>query len=113
MDTQQYENLSIIEQVKIYSQTEPGYIFICSRKNWTNPIFKWKDTYLEIPNKLPELHDLSKYILTDNITQEELNILYKFLTSKNKYGFTEFSVFETCQIAWVGFHPGTDFLKLN
>ena len=109
MDTQQYENLPIIEQVKIYSQTEPGYIFICSRKNWTNPIFKWKDTYLEIPNKLPELHDLSKYILTDNITQEELNILYKFLTSKNKYGFTEFSVFETCQIAWVGFHPGTDF----
>lgn len=109
MDIQQYENLPIIEQVKIYSQTEPGYIFICSRKNWTNPIFKWKDTYLEIPNKLPELHDLSKYILTDNITQEELNILYKFLTSKNKYGFTEFSVFETCQIAWVGFHPGTDF----
>lgn len=109
MDIQQYENLPIIEQVKIYSQTEPGYIFICSRKNWTKPIFKWNNTYVEIPDKLPELQDLSKYVLTNNVTTMELKTLYKFLTSKNKYGFKEFTVFETCQIAWVTFHPGTDF----
>ena len=106
-DKEKYEKADIKEQVKIYSQTEPGYIFVCSRKRFRKPVFKWKEYYFSIVSNLPKnIEDLQKQLLYGNPNTQELEKLLKFLNSKKSGGFNKVETYIGLQLLWEAFHPG-------
>ena len=101
---EKYEKADIKEQVKIYSQTEPGYIFVCSRKRCRKPVFKWKDYYFSIVSNLPKtIEDLQEQLLYGNPNTQELEELLKFINSKSDSDFT-ISSYGLIKIVWNSFH---------
>lgn len=94
MNKQEYENIPIIEKVEIYSQTEEGFIFVCTKKDYNVAMFKWKNYYFNL-FEIKTVEDIQNNILfEDTISKEEAQELLTFLYSMNKYGFTEFTVLE-------------------
>ena len=106
---EQYNKLKVKESVQIFSQTEQGMIEVCSKEDWNLPIFKWENTYFKITKDLPSNKEELKNLIIFGSTDVDFNKLYLFLTSKNRYGFTNFTVFHVCKIAWIGFYPGYQF----
>ena len=103
-DKEKYEKADIKEQVKIYSQTEPGYIFVCSRKRYRKPVFKWKDCYFELSKNPPKnILELKNKIVCGDPTKDELQTLLKFLNSKSDSDFT-ISSYGLIKIVWNSFH---------
>lgn len=96
MNKSEYENLKTYEQLEAYSQIMEGCVYLLS-KSFEFDLFCWNDVYYKLTNKCPKtIQDLNDIVMfkDDVINGGEL---IQFLSSPNKYGFTELTVFETLQ----------------
>ena len=87
----EYEKLPIIEKAETYSQTEDGSIFICSRKGFNEPIYKWKDVYLKFTKNAPETTQELQNTLAVVIKKHRKTTLEKrriAMSSHTHYGIT-------------------------
>ena len=104
----EYEKLPIIEDVKIYSQTEDGYIYVCSKKDFDIPIYKWKNIYLKFTVPMPKtVTDLKNSVYYGVLEDFEAETLLKFLHSYDKVATpnTEsFVIYEIAMELWKSFH---------
>lgn len=104
----EYEKLPIIEDVKIYSQTEDGFIYVCSKKDFDVPIYKWKDVYLKFTDSIPKnISELKNSVYYGELNDFDAEILFKFLHSYDKVSTpnTEsFVVYEIAKELWQSFH---------
>lgn len=104
---EKYEKADIKEQVKVFSQTEPGYVFVCSRKRYRKPVYKWNDYYFSIDSNIPQtVEELQTHVLYGDPTKPELEKLLKFLNSKKSGGFNMVETYIGIQLLWEAFHPG-------
>ena len=105
-DKEKYEKAEIKEQCKIYSQTEEGYIFVCSRKRYRQSVYKWKDYYFKfIPKQIKNIEDLKTTCVFEAPTDAELQTLLNLLQSKSTPGFPNKTVYTVGYFIWETFHP--------
>ena len=106
-DKEKYEKAEIKEHVKIYSKTEPGYIFVCSRKRFRKPVYKWKEYYFSIASTIPQtIEELQSQLIWGKPAKQELKELLKFVSSKKSGGFNTLETYIGVQLLWEAFHPG-------
>lgn len=113
----EYEKLPIIEQVEIYSQTEPGFIFVCSKKDFRTPLYKWNNIYFRITKEIPKnIQDIKNSVYYGNIGSTKAKQLLKFLNSYNKVASPrtqEYTVFQIIQACWDSFDEALQLDSIN
>lgn len=101
----EYEQLPIIEKAEAYSQTEEGSISICNREGFTEPIYKWNNTYLKFTKDIPKnIKELKNTVYYGTLGTHEAKKLLRFLNSLNKYGFKDMKVYDVALGTWECFY---------